>query len=200
MGENLLSLRREKDSCTRRVPATLAMMIVVNKIYFCILGLGGGGRGGRDYHTGNRAEILAVSLRSVNFRFWSRLGCSEQNTIIFSRKVENRRLVILHSPFVILKFMGWGKIWITVACHGIRNVERLQERALTVVFNNESVYCDELSNLAELPGGGTSENSWWGCSALFSKSWPDFRPKGVIFLTRFQTRPLKSIPVFEPGL
>ena len=47
MGGNLLSLRREKDSCTRRVPATLAMMIVVNKIYLCILGLGGGGGGGK---------------------------------------------------------------------------------------------------------------------------------------------------------
>ena len=27
-----------------------------------------------------------VSLRRVNFRFWSHLGCSGQNTIIFSRK------------------------------------------------------------------------------------------------------------------
>ena len=110
MGENLLSLGREKDSCTSRVPATLAVMIVVNKIYLCILGLGGRGEGGgRDSHM-NRAGILVVSLRDVNFRFWSRLGCSEQNTIIFSCKVENRRLVNVHSPFVILKFMGWGKI------------------------------------------------------------------------------------------
>ena len=30
--------------------------------------------------------MLVVSLRGVNFRFWSRLGCSGQNTIIFSRK------------------------------------------------------------------------------------------------------------------
>ena len=27
-----------------------------------------------------------VSLRGVNFRFWSRLGCSGQDTIIFSCK------------------------------------------------------------------------------------------------------------------
>ena len=33
-----------------------------------------------------------------------------------------------------------------------------------------------------------------------ASSSPDFRPKNVIFLTRFQTRPLKSIPVFRPGL
>ena len=30
--------------------------------------------------------MLVVSLRGVNFGFWSRLGCSGQNTIIFSRK------------------------------------------------------------------------------------------------------------------
>ena len=51
------------------------------------------------------------------------------------------------------------------------------------------------------PGGrGTGGNSWWECTARFSKSWPDFRPKNVIFHTCFQTRPLKSIPVFRPGL
>ena len=49
-------------------------------------------------------------------------------------------------------------------------------------------------------GGGTRGNSWCGCAARFSKSWPDFRPKNVIFHTRFQTRTLKSIPVFRPGL
>ena len=32
------------------------------------------------------AGMLVVSLRGVNFRFLSRLVCSEQNTIIFSRK------------------------------------------------------------------------------------------------------------------
>ena len=30
--------------------------------------------------------MLVVSLRGVNFRFWSCLGCSGQNTIIFSPK------------------------------------------------------------------------------------------------------------------
>ena len=45
------------------------------------------------------------------------------------------------------------------------------------------------------------DNSRWGCAAKFFKSWPDFRPKNVIFYTGFQTiyRPLKSIPVFRPG-
>ena len=43
-------------------------------------------------------------------------------------------------------------------------------------------------------GGGTPGNSWRGCA------WPYFRPKNVIFHTCFQTRPLKSIPVFRPCL
>ena len=40
-----------------------------------------GGAGG-----GDSAYERVVSLRGVNFGFWSRLGCSGQNTIIFSRK------------------------------------------------------------------------------------------------------------------
>ena len=34
--------------------------------------------------------MLVVSFRGVNFRFWSHLGCSAQNAIIFSRKVSFR--------------------------------------------------------------------------------------------------------------
>ena len=39
-----------------------------------------------------------------------------------------------------------------------------------------------------------------GVAACFLKSSPNFRPKNVIFHTRFQTRPLKSMSVFRPGL
>ena len=46
------------------------------------------------------------------------------------------------------------------------------------------------------PEGGTTGNSWWGCAARFSESWPYFRPKNVIFHTRLQNRSLKSIPIF----
>ena len=43
----------------------------------------GGGGGDSDMKwTG----MLVVSLRGVNFGFWSRLGCSGQNVIIFSRQ------------------------------------------------------------------------------------------------------------------
>ena len=51
-----------------------------------------------------------------------------------------------------------------------------------------------------LPGGVPLGIFGGGVPARFSKSRPDFRPKNVIFHTRFQTRPLKSIPVFRPGL
>ena len=44
----------------------------------------GGGGGGTPNMKG--LGMLVVSLGGVNFRFWSRLGCSWQNTIIFRRK------------------------------------------------------------------------------------------------------------------
>ena len=31
-------------------------------------------------------RILVVSLRGANFEFWSHLGCSGQNAVIFSRE------------------------------------------------------------------------------------------------------------------
>ena len=48
--------------------------------------------------------------------------------------------------------------------------------------------------------GHAPGNSRWECAARFFKSWPDFRPKNAIFHTRFQTRTLKSMPIFKPGL
>ena len=41
--------------------------------------------GGRDSDM-KWTGMLVVSLRGVNFGFWSRLGCSGQNVIIFSRQ------------------------------------------------------------------------------------------------------------------
>ena len=40
---------------------------------------------GGDSHM-KGAGILVVSLRGVNFEFWCHLGCSGQNSIIFSRQ------------------------------------------------------------------------------------------------------------------
>ena len=41
--------------------------------------------GGGDSHM-KGAGMLVVSPRGVNFGFWSHLGCSRPNTIIFSRE------------------------------------------------------------------------------------------------------------------
>ena len=49
---------------------------------------GGGGEGGgrrRDFHM-KGTGMLVVSLRGVNFGFWSRLGCFRQNVTSFSRQ------------------------------------------------------------------------------------------------------------------
>ena len=48
--------------------------------------------------------------------------------------------------------------------------------------------------------GGIPGNFQWACATHFSKSWPRFSLKNVIFHTCFQTLPLKSIPVFRSGL
>ena len=53
----------------------------INKLV--LTGIPGGG-GGDSHMKG--ARMLVVSLRGVNFRFWSHLGSSGQNTITFGRK------------------------------------------------------------------------------------------------------------------
>ena len=58
--------------------------------------------------------------------------------------------------------------------------------------HNSSIYD------TETPGGGVLLGILGGGVPPL-KTWPDFRPKNVIFHTGFQTRPLKSIPVFRPG-
>ena len=45
---------------------------------------GGGGWGGTLHM--KQVGVLVISLRGVNFGFWSHLGCSGQNAIIFSRE------------------------------------------------------------------------------------------------------------------
>ena len=48
-------------------------------------GWGVGGGGGGTPHM-KVIRMLVVSLRGVNFEFWSHLGCSGQNAIIFSHE------------------------------------------------------------------------------------------------------------------
>ena len=48
-------------------------------------GGGGGGGGGVSHMKG--AGMRVVSLRGVNFEFWSHFSYSEQNTSIFSHEV-----------------------------------------------------------------------------------------------------------------
>ena len=51
-----------------------------------LLARGGGGGGGVGDSHMKGAGILVVSLRGVNFGFWSHLRSSGQNAIIFSRE------------------------------------------------------------------------------------------------------------------
>ena len=49
------------------------------------IGANGGEARKRDYDM-KGVGMLVVSLRGINFIFWSHLGCSGQNPIIFSRE------------------------------------------------------------------------------------------------------------------
>ena len=59
--------------------STVALLYAI-LIKLCLLTPRGGGL---PYERGGDAR---VSLRGVNFGFWSHLGCSGQNAIIFSPK------------------------------------------------------------------------------------------------------------------
>ena len=70
---------------TRRIVSTYTItdtnytIIVHRRIQFVP-----GGEGGDSAY--ERVGMLVVSLRGVNFGFWSHLGCSVENAIIFSRE------------------------------------------------------------------------------------------------------------------
>ena len=53
--------------------------------FFFVGSTPGGGGGGGDSHM-KQTGMLVVSLRGVNFGFWSRLGCSGQSANILSRQ------------------------------------------------------------------------------------------------------------------
>ena len=59
------------------------MLVTVLEAILTTRAGGGGGVGGLHI---KGAGMLVVSLRVVNFGFWSHLGCSGQNAIIFSHK------------------------------------------------------------------------------------------------------------------
>ena len=57
-----------------------------------------------------------------------------------------------------------------------------------------------LSGIWFVPRGGNPGNSWWGCAARFFKSWPDIRPKNVIFQPVFRPDLKIHTAFFRPGL
>ena len=67
--------------CLATFPLQIAMIVMGKFIHFQL----------RVKNTGGAPRMkvvgmLVVSLRGINFGFWSHLGCSGQNAIIFSRE------------------------------------------------------------------------------------------------------------------
>ena len=50
------------------------------------------------------AGMLVVSLRGVNFAFWSHLGCSGQNAIIFSREGHAKKYINIFDMYIFNSF------------------------------------------------------------------------------------------------
>ena len=50
------------------------------------------------------ARMLVVSLRGVNFAFWSHLGCSGQNAMIFSREGQAKKYKNIFDMYIFNSF------------------------------------------------------------------------------------------------
>jgi len=74
------------------------------------LGLHSPGPGGGGTPNMKGVGVLVVSLRGVTFGFWSHLGCSGQNAIIFSREGPTygctRKKINI---YVVVQFYTWFK-------------------------------------------------------------------------------------------
>ena len=87
-----------------------------------------------------------------------------------------------------------------ITCNNARNLDlRYLKRLLVQTDKQEDFislrdFCIYLAsdNTLKILVYSNQMTSWWGCAARFSKSWPYFRPKNVIFNTRFQTYPLRN--------
>ena len=122
------------------------------------------------------ARVRTHQKRPLQVSYWKLVLIS----CVFPRKVQES------CPFRKTVGINWNVLHV-----------RLTKRGLTFSNNPDgSAYQPKKGSSR----GSTPGNSWWGCAAWFSKSWPDSRPKNVIFHTRFQTRPLNSILVFIRGL
>ena len=66
-----------------------------------------GGGGGGESHM-KEAGMLVVSLRGVNFGFWSHLGCSGQNAFFLAVKVSFRGAAKKYCIFLFVCVLEWS--------------------------------------------------------------------------------------------
>ena len=98
----------------------------------------------------------------------------------------------------LVKRTSWFLLRFTIVLNDILSQQTLYWQNVSFWRTTIKVLCWTTNNSYLTPRGrGTLENSWWGCFARFSKFWPYFRPKNVIFHTRFQTRRQKIHTRFQ---
>ena len=121
------------------------------------------------------------------FLFSDYLGCNYFGLRVYALRSIRPRFVLFLFLYRSLKWQERGKYVLTLNRTGCFN--KLYSKRV-----------DGVGAWGGGGGGGTLRNSWWGCVARTSKCWPYFRPKNVIFHTRFQTWPAKIHTRFQISL
>ena len=83
--------------------------------------------------------MLFVSLKGVNFGFWSELGCSGQNAIIFRLGLHLKKYKKIHIVCVLTwSLLGVKKTWATPRSVSLRDLIQNFRRASPPLSNEES--------------------------------------------------------------
>ena len=83
--------------------------------------------------------MLFVSLKGVNFGFWSELGCSGQNAIIFRLGLHLKKYKKIHIVCVLTwSLLGVKKTWATPRSVSLRDLIQNFRRASPPLSYEES--------------------------------------------------------------
>ena len=147
-----------------------------------------------------RMDKLKEDWNRLQLRFLKTCKPNRYSKFIFVWNVWNHAKETVHTVsdkklwFCPSPVISQGPLRISTRSWYYQEIE-LYSRATVLLKPHQwkqiSVFSNSISPrvYVDIGGGGTPGNSWWGCTARFSKSRPYFWPKNVIFHIRFQTWP-----------
>ena len=113
------------------------------------------------------ARMLVVSLRGVNFAFWSHLGCSGQNAMIFSREGQAKIYKNIFDMYIFNSFYllhSYNPSFLICLCFNMVSF-RGQKSFSLQVFNSKFPTSIPTPFICEVPPG----HSWNGLTpSIFS--------------------------------